>query len=53
MAQAVFVKTTQEKRRFIYYIISQSANAACIILAFWYYVGVLNRVRTEKKRGTE
>lgn len=53
MAQAVFVKTTQEKRRFIYYIISTGADAACIILAFWYYVGVLDRVRTEKKRGTE
>jgi len=38
---------------YIYYIISKSANAACIILAFWYYVGVLNRVRATKERGTE
>lgn len=52
MAQAVFVKTTQEKTPlYIYYIISQSANAACIILAFWYYVSVLNRVRNGKEKG--
>lgn len=38
---------------YIYYIISQSANAACIILAFWYYVSVLDRVRATKERGTE
>lgn len=54
MAQAVFVKTTQEKTPlYIYYIISKTANAACIILAFWYYVSVLNRVQAPKKRGTE
>ena len=54
MAQAVFVKITQEKTPlYIYYIISTGANAACIILAFWYYVSVLNRVRATKKRGTE
>lgn len=52
MAQAVFVKTTQEKTPlYIYYIISQSANAACIILAFWYYVSVLNRVRNTRGEG--
>ncbi len=34
MAQAVFVKTTQEKTPlYIYYIISTGADAACIILA--------------------
>lgn len=54
MAQAVFVKTTQEKTPlYIYYIISKTANAACIILAFWYYVGVLDRVRATKERRTE
>ena len=35
---------------YIYYIISKTANAACIILAFWYYVSVLNRVQATKKR---
>ena len=44
---------TRKTPLYIYYIISQSANAACIILAFWYYVGVLDRVRATKKRGTE
>ena len=44
---------TRKTPLYIYYIISQSANAACIILAFWYYVSVLNRVRATKKRGTE
>ena len=38
---------------YIYYIISKSANAACIILAFWYYVSVLNRVQATKERRTE
>lgn len=34
MAQAVFVKITQEKTPlYIYYIISTGADAACIILA--------------------
>ena len=46
-------KYTRKTPLYIYYIISQSANAACIILAFWYYVCVLNRVRATKKRGTE
>lgn len=39
MAQAVFVKTTQEKTPlYIYYIIVTGADAACIILAFCYTV---------------
>lgn len=44
---------TRKTPLYIYYLISKSANAACIILAFWYYVGVLDRVRATKKRGTE
>lgn len=46
-------KYTRKTPLYIYYIISQSANAACIILAFWYYVSVLNRVRATKERRTE
>lgn len=54
MAQAVFVKTTQEKTPlYIYYIISTGADAACVFLAFWYYVSVLNRVRNGKERRTD
>lgn len=54
MAQAVFVKTTQEKTPlYIYYIISTGADAACVFLAFCYDVGVLDRVRATKKRGTD
>lgn len=44
---------TRKTPLYIYYIISTGANAACIILAFWYYVGVLNRVRATKERRTE
>ena len=44
---------TRKTPLYIYYLISTGANAACIILAFWYYVGVLDRVRATKKRGTE
>jgi hypothetical protein len=40
---------TRKTPLYIYYLISKSANAACIILAFWYYVGVLNRVRDREK----
>lgn len=36
---------------YIYYIISQSANAACIILAFWYYVIVPMRRERQRKGG--
>ena len=46
-------KYTRKTPLYIYYIISTGADAACIILAFWYYVGVLDRVRATKKRGTE
>lgn len=38
---------------YIYYIISKTANAACIILAGCYTVSVLNRVRATKERRTE
>lgn len=44
---------TRKTPLYIYYIIIQSANAACIFRAFWYYVSVLNRVQATKKRGTE
>jgi hypothetical protein len=44
---------TRKTPLYIYYLISKSANAACIILAFWYYVSVLNRVRATKERRTE
>ena len=65
---SIFVKTTQQsilwRKRFcenytrkmplyIYYIISTGADAACVFLAFCYDVGVLDRVRATKKRGTE
>ena len=54
MAQAVFVKTTQEKTPlYIYYIIGTGADAACFFLAFCYDVIVPDRVRATKKRGTE
>lgn len=44
---------TRKTPLYIYYIISTGADAACIILAFWYYVSVLNRVRATKERRTE
>lgn len=44
---------TRKTPLYIYYIISTGADAACIILAFWYYVGVLDRVRATKERRTE
>lgn len=54
MAQAVFVKTTQEKTPlYIYYIISTGADAACVFLAFCYDVGALDRVRATKERRTD
>lgn len=44
---------TRKTPLYIYYIISTGADAACVFLAFWYYVSVLNRVRATKERRTE
>lgn len=46
-------KYTRKTPLYIYYIISTGADAACIILAFCYDVGVLDRVRATKERRTE
>ena len=44
---------TRKTPLYIYYIISKTANAACIILAVCYTVIVPDRVRATKERRTE
>lgn len=42
---------TRKTPLYIYYLISKTANAACIILAFWYYVIVPIRCEHKRKGG--